>query len=81
MGDNLGGGSPGDGTLIAHALARRGVQKSFACLFDADAAHACFTAGAGAKFALNVGGKHLEALGPSLHVKANVRRLYVGNFT
>jgi microcystin degradation protein MlrC len=81
MGDNLGGGSPGDGTLIAHALARRGIRGGFACLFDADAAHACFTAGAGAKVALDAGGRHLPVLGPPLHVKATVRSLHDGKFT
>src|SRR5262245_61335529 len=34
MGDNVGGGSPGDGTLLAHSLQAAGVGPSFVCLFD-----------------------------------------------
>lgn len=34
MGDNVGGGSPGDGTLLARAILRRGLPRAFVCLFD-----------------------------------------------
>ena len=34
MGDNVGGGSPGDGAALAHLLNRPGVGKSFICLYD-----------------------------------------------
>jgi microcystin degradation protein MlrC len=81
MGDNIGGGSPGDGTLVVHALVRRGIVKCFACIYDADAAHACAVAGAGAKLALHVGGKHLPVLGLPLRVRATVRSLHDGKFT
>ena len=34
MGDNVGGGSPGDGTLLAQAIHERKLPKSFVCLCD-----------------------------------------------
>src|SRR4029079_9255438 len=37
MGDNVGGGSPGDGTGLAHALQQKKIPKSFVCICDPDA--------------------------------------------
>lgn len=37
MGDNVGGGSPGDGTILVQALMDRGVAGAFACLCDPQA--------------------------------------------
>src|SRR5437764_1142624 len=38
MGDNVGGGSPGDGTILAHALLAHGALPAFVCLADPEAA-------------------------------------------
>ena len=46
LGDNVGGGSPGDGTIIARALRRRRIERSFVALCDADAANAAASLGA-----------------------------------
>src|SRR5439155_16959068 len=37
MGDNVGGGSPGDGTVLLHAIAGRRNARAFACLCDPEA--------------------------------------------
>jgi microcystin degradation protein MlrC len=57
MGDNVGGGSPADGTVLATALQRRGLTGSFACLCDEHAAAAAHAAGVGSRLAMEVGGR------------------------
>ncbi len=56
MGDNVGGGSPGDGTWLVEAIRQRGL-RGFACLFDPAAAEQARQAGIGARLELSVGGK------------------------
>jgi microcystin degradation protein MlrC len=56
MGDNVGGGSPADGTVLARALFRRGIPGSFACLHDAAAAAAAHAAGVGGRLDRAIGG-------------------------
>jgi microcystin degradation protein MlrC len=56
MGDNVGGGSPADGTVLPRALHHRGVAGSFACLCDPRAAAAAHAAGIDARLTLAVGG-------------------------
>ncbi|WP_166355654.1 M81 family metallopeptidase [Phytoactinopolyspora limicola] len=57
MGDNVGGGSPGDSTHILHAARRLGVTGLIESITDAEAAEACARAGVGARVDLTVGGK------------------------
>ena len=60
MGDNVGGGSPGDGTVLAHAMLRRGGAGGFVCVHDPAAAKAARGAGVGATISLGVGGHSPE---------------------
>lgn len=81
MGDNVGGGSPGDGTWIAQALLDRDVTGALVCLCDSDAARQAREAGPGATVDLSVGGK-IDALhGPPLIVRARVRSVHDGKFS
>jgi microcystin degradation protein MlrC len=57
MGDNVGGGSPADGTVLARGLQRRGVAGSFACVRDAAAAAAAHATGLGGQLRIAVGGR------------------------
>ncbi|MEI8382500.1 MAG: M81 family metallopeptidase [Planctomycetota bacterium] len=57
MGDNVGGGSPGNGTWLAHELQRQKVGPSFLCLYDPTAVMQADAVGVGAKVRLAVGGK------------------------
>ncbi|WP_435009911.1 M81 family metallopeptidase [Tundrisphaera lichenicola] len=81
MGDNVGGGSPGDGTTIAHALRARGLGPSFVCLHDPNSVQAATQAGPGARLQLSVGGKSGELHGPPLEGEFTVRSLHDGKFT
>ncbi|MCI0683054.1 MAG: M81 family metallopeptidase [Gemmataceae bacterium] len=80
MGDNVGGGAPGDGTEIAHELHRRAIGPSFVCLADAESAQQARNSGVGAKLRLRIGGKTDKLHGSPLDVEATVRGLYDGRF-
>ncbi len=81
MGDNVGGGSPGDGTILAHALLERGITRALVCLYDPSAAAQARAAGVGAVLQLSMGG-HTDALhGPPLEMWVRVRSLHSGAFT
>lgn len=78
MGDNVGGGSPGDGTVLAHALLVRRVN-AFISLFDPDSVARAEAAGVGARLHLDMGGKTDAHHGPPL--PADVQVLWVGDGT
>lgn len=81
LGDNVGGGGPGDGTLIAHALLARQATDALVCLCDPQAAQQAIEAGAGATLDLSVGGKINPLHGPPLELRGLVRSLHQGKFT
>jgi microcystin degradation protein MlrC len=60
MGDNVGGGSPADGTVLARAFHERRIPGSFACLCDEAAAIAAAAAGTGGMIHRAVGGVRPE---------------------
>jgi microcystin degradation protein MlrC len=80
MGDNVGGGSPGDGTILAHALLAGRVAPAFVCLADADSAARATTAGSGARLHLQMGGKTDRLHGAPLSADVTVRGLSAGQF-
>jgi microcystin degradation protein MlrC len=80
MGDNVGGGSPADGTEIAHALHRSGLGPSLVCLCDPEAQRQARAAGVGAKLRLRVGGKADRLHGSPLEAEFRVCGLYDGRF-
>ena len=63
MGDNVGGGSPGDGTWIAHGWLKHGQGKLLTVIADPEAVQSAVAAGVGSEVALSVGGK----LDPARH--------------
>jgi microcystin degradation protein MlrC len=81
VGDNVGGGSPGDGTLIAHELYARAITRSFVCLNDPATAAQCREAGVGAKLQLDMGGKSDQLHGAPLHAPVTVVSLHDGQFS
>jgi len=85
MGDNVGGGSPADGTTLAHALVRHGVARGFVCVCDPEAARLAAAAGVGATLDLAVGGKSPEWAGVAdagpVAGRWRVRGLSDGRFT
>jgi microcystin degradation protein MlrC len=80
MGDNVGGGSPGDGTILVHELHRRGLGPAFACLFDPDAVKVAEQIGVGGRSRFAIGGKTDDLHGPPLEADFEVVSLHDGRF-
>jgi microcystin degradation protein MlrC len=81
MGDNVGGGSPGDGTILARELHRRQLGPSCVVLADPESQQAARTAGVGNRVRLRAGGKTDTLHGESLKVEFTVRGFSDGQFT
>jgi microcystin degradation protein MlrC len=81
MGDNVGGGSPGDGTFLAHELHRTLLGPSCVVLADPEAQASARSAGIGASLRLRVGGKTDDRHGGPLEAEFTVRGLSDGHFT
>ena len=80
IGDNVGGGSPGDGTILAHALHERKILDSFVCLFDPDSVQKAKGIGVGERIRLHVGGKTDDRHGKPLEEEFCVVSLHDGRF-
>ncbi len=81
MGDNVGGGAPGDGTFLAHELHRRKLGPSFVCLADEPAVWTSLAVGVGGRVRMRVGGKTDALHGEPLEAEFTVRGLYDGRFS
>jgi microcystin degradation protein MlrC len=57
VGDNIGGGAPGDSTVLLEAAIRLGIQGVLVVLVDPNAVAACEAAGVGGTVGLAVGGR------------------------
>jgi microcystin degradation protein MlrC len=74
VGDNVGGGAPGDGTVLLEALLDAGADGAVVVLWDPQAAAAAAAAGRGARVELEVGGKAGALQGRPVHVSGSVLR-------
>lgn len=80
MGDNIGGGSPGDGTLLLAALIRHGISRSFVCLHDPESVQQAAHAGVGQRLSLRLGGKIDRLHGDPVAATVRVKGLYDGRY-
>lgn len=80
VGDNVGGGGPGDGTAILDALQKAGVHNLLVVLHDPKAVQACLAAGVGQNISLEVGGKTDSLHGRPVPISGRVRLLHDGYF-
>jgi microcystin degradation protein MlrC len=80
MGDNVGGGSAGDGTYLVGQLINQAKHPTFACLYDPEAVARCREAGVGAVVALSLGGKTDRQHGPVLQLEVTIQSLHDGRF-
>ncbi len=81
MGDNVGGGSPGDSTHLVHALHRRQLdQGSFVCLFDPAAVSKAAAATPGEELSLTVGATTDSLHGGPFTAQFRLRGVYEGKF-
>ena len=82
MGDNVGGGGPGDGTWVAHGWRRFGSGRLLSVVCDPEAVSAASKAGVGLQLQLSVAGK-LDPVrhGPPIMDKYRVVAITDGKFT
>ncbi len=78
--DNIGGGTPGDGTGILAPLLATGRRNIVAILNDPQAVAACVTAGQGAEIDLLIGAKTDRYHGDPVAFQGHVQRLSDGVF-
>ena len=79
-GDNVGGGSAGDGTIVLSEMLRQGCTDGVVCLFAPDEVRQCVAAGVDATVRLSVGGKVDRLHGEPLGATGRVRLLHDGTY-
>jgi microcystin degradation protein MlrC len=79
-GDNVGGGSAGDGTALLSEIIRQGATDAVVCLYAPDEVGQCVRAGVGSKVHLAVGGKVDRLHGDPVPVIGRVLLLHHGNY-
>ncbi len=80
FGDNVGGGSAGDGTIILEEMLRQGATGGVVCLFAPGAVEECRRAGIGQSLSLTVGGQVDRRHGEPIEVRGQVRLLHDGTY-
>lgn len=80
MGDNVGGGSPGDSTFILAELERVGKWKSFVCLYDPEAVKKLSERRVGERVVIETGGKTDRLHGDTYRVEVELKAVADGVF-
>lgn len=80
MGDNIGGGSPGDSTFILAELLRQKASGFVAVLCDPESVQTCVQVGVDNQVSLQVGGKADKQHGESVSIHGKVRLIHDGHF-
>ncbi len=78
--DNIGGGSPGDGTDALKAMIEKDVQEGTVVLADPEAVALCWASGEGTDVTLDIGGKSDNWHGDPIKVTGVVQTLSNGEF-
>ncbi len=80
VGDNVGGGSAADSTILLEEAYRQGVGNMLIVLYDPEAVRACVQAGVGAEVSLKVGAKTDNMHGRPVPIRGRVRVLADGKY-
>jgi microcystin degradation protein MlrC len=80
MGDNIGGGTPGDSTFLLEALLEQDAQGWAMVIADPQAYGVAERAGVGQTFEFDVGGKTDDMHGKPVRVRGRVRSLHEGRY-
>ena len=80
MGDNIGGGSPGDSTFVLAELQQQGASGFVVILCDPEGVQTCVQAGIGADVALDVGAKADNLHGSPVSIQGKVRLIHDGRY-
>ena len=80
MGDNIGGGSPGDSTFILSELLQQGASGFVVVVYDPEGVQSCIQAGVGEAVSLEVGGKMDNRHGDPVAINGRVRLIHDGQY-
>ena len=80
MGDNIGGGSPGDSTFIVSELLRQKADGFVCILYAPQEVEACIRAGVRGEVDLTVGGKSDDLHGSPVPIRGRVRLIHDGYY-
>lgn len=80
MGDNVGGGSPGDGTFLLDALEKINKFRSFICIYDPEAAKILSECPSNKVLKIAVGAKTDSKHGKTINVKVTIVKIVDGKF-
>jgi microcystin degradation protein MlrC len=80
MGDNIGGGSPGDSTFILSELVGQEASGFVVVIYDPEAVKSCIQAGVGGTVSLEVGRKADNLHGDPVPIRGNVRLIHDGQY-
>jgi microcystin degradation protein MlrC len=80
LGDNIGGGSSGDGTILLEAILKQRAEQTVVVLYDPEAAALARKLGPGASFQHAVGGKLDGLHGAPVLLRGVVRSLHEGKW-
>lgn len=80
MGDNIGGGSPGDSTFILSELGQQKASGFVVVLCDPECVQTCIQTGVGNEVSLQVGGKADNLHGVPVSIQGKVRLIHDGYF-
>ncbi len=81
VGDNVGGGSPADSTVLIAEVLKQQASNALVVLCDPEAVQACIRAGARQEVDLEVGGKTDRQHGEPVRLQGRVRLVSDGLFT
>ncbi len=80
LGDNIGGGSAGDGTVLLAELVKQGASAFAVAIYDPDAVDEAFRVGVGGPFDAGIGGKSDSLHGDPVRIQGRVKLLYDGKY-
>ena len=80
VGDNVGGGSPGDSTFVLHAARKLGISGVTQALCDPEASALCHKLGVGAVITTEVGGKADTMHGAPFSITGKITSLTDGKY-
>ena len=80
IGDNIGGGSPGDSTIIFGEILNQQISNALVVLYDPQAVSDCIERGVGNQITLKVGGNTDHMHGNPLGVTGKIKCISDGNF-
>ena len=80
MGDNIGGGSPGDSTFILAELIKQDASGFVVVVYDPEGVESCIQAGVGGDVSLQVGGKVDNMHGDPVSIRGKVRLIHDGQY-